>query len=113
MYKRGTIVLVPFPFTDLTGAKVRPALIISTSLPGDDVVVLFISSKRVAIGKFDVLVEPTKQNGLKITSVIKSSKIATLDKKMILGELGSLESKTMSQVAKKLRLILLCGAVVV
>ena len=30
MYKRGDIVLIPFPFADLTGTKIRPALVVST-----------------------------------------------------------------------------------
>jgi mRNA interferase MazF len=42
--RRGDIVLVPFPFTDLTGQKVRPALVISPDPPGEDVMVAFISS---------------------------------------------------------------------
>jgi len=43
--RRGTVVLTPFPFTDLTGAKVRPAVVISrTDRPGDDVILAFVSS---------------------------------------------------------------------
>jgi len=30
MYKRGDIVLIPFPFADLTGTKIRPAVVVST-----------------------------------------------------------------------------------
>jgi mRNA interferase MazF len=42
---RGTVVLTPFPFTDLSGAKVRPAVIISRSdRAGDDVILAFVSS---------------------------------------------------------------------
>ena len=45
--RRGTVVLTPFPFTDLTGAKVRPAVVISrTDRRGDDVILAFISSVR-------------------------------------------------------------------
>jgi len=107
MFKAGTVVLVPFPFTDLSGSKVRPALIISRSLPGDDVTVLFISSKGSISGKYDVLVAPSKLNGLKAPSCIRCSKLATLDKKMILGELGILENKHVAVVSKKLRQILI------
>jgi len=41
MFERGTIILVPFPFTDLSGTKVRPALMVSHRLHGEDVVVVF------------------------------------------------------------------------
>ena len=40
---KGKIVLVPFPFTDLTAAKLRPALVIYKG--EKDVVMAFVSSK--------------------------------------------------------------------
>ena len=44
--KRGTVVLTPFPFTDLSGQKVRPALVVSRSdRPDPDVLLAFITSK--------------------------------------------------------------------
>ena len=42
--KRGDIVLVPFPFTDLTAEKLRPAVIVSSDPQELDVVIAFISS---------------------------------------------------------------------
>ncbi|MEK7536034.1 MAG: type II toxin-antitoxin system PemK/MazF family toxin [Patescibacteria group bacterium] len=104
MYKNGVIVLVPFPFTDLTGSKIRPAVIISQNLPGDDVVVVFITSKSGA-GKFDVKIKASERNGLKINSFIKCSKMATLDKKIVLGELGIIESGQMKNIKKALKSI--------
>ena len=44
--KRGAVVLTPFPFTDLTGHKVRPALVVSRSdRAGPDVLLAFITSR--------------------------------------------------------------------
>lgn len=42
--KRSDIILIPFPFTDLTSAKVRPAVVISSNPQEEDVIVAFISS---------------------------------------------------------------------
>ncbi len=42
--RRGDIVLVPFPFTDLTAEKLRPAIIVSPDPQGVDIVIAFISS---------------------------------------------------------------------
>ncbi len=42
--KKGTIVLTPFPFTDLAGQKNRPALVLALSRRGEDVILAFISS---------------------------------------------------------------------
>ena len=106
MYKFGTIVLIPFPFTDLTSAKVRPALIISkTHKNSEDISICFISSKRpqkITDGQF--LFKTTdvhfKQSGLKTDSVVRFDKIATLNKKLALGEIGSLHTKTLKALQK-------------
>lgn len=50
-----------------------------------------------------MLVKPTPRNGLKTDSLIKVNKIATLHKKIALGEIGYLESKMVDQVDKKLK----------
>lgn len=47
--RRGTIVLTPFPFTDLPGQKLRPAVAVSRSdRPGADVVFAFVTTYRYA-----------------------------------------------------------------
>ena len=104
---KGKLVLVPFPFTDLSGHKVRPALILYNSKKGEDCIVAFISSvKQKKINAFDVPVIASTNNGLKQNSVIKLDKIATLQKKIILGELGTIESSYISLVNKKLKMLL-------
>lgn len=103
MYKKGTVVLVPFPFTDLSGNKVRPALIASQSVSGDDIVVLFITSVKGKSELFDVSLASSKTNGLKVSSRIKCAKIATLDKKIVLGELGAISEAEEKAVNEKLR----------
>ena len=107
MPKKGTIIITPFPFTDLTGSKIRPALVISDRNTGDDFSVVFISSssniKRMIIS--DLKIKATAMNGLKRDSIIKCSKIATLDKKIILGGIGTLNESEIKQVDKRLRSI--------
>ena len=106
MPKKGAVVLVPFPFTDLSGVKVRPAIVISKIPMGEDVIVAFISSKETKVRKSDVAVLPSKVNGLKSRSLVKCAKIATLEKKIILGELGTLESSVVKEIDKKLKFVL-------
>lgn len=106
MYKKGTIILVPFPFTDLTGNKVRPAVIISKEKSGSDIVVVFITSKQKLKEKYLVPLIPTKENGIKTRSHIVCGKIATLDTKIILGELGQLCKSELELLNKTLRSVL-------
>jgi len=111
MYNKGTIVLIPFPFTDLSANKVRPALIVSYDAIGaDDIIVVFISSAKVKnIEETDIVIKDTEANfhltGLKATSVIKVNKIATLNKNIVLGELGKISKELSSEVNKKLKIL--------
>ncbi|HMQ70762.1 MAG TPA: type II toxin-antitoxin system PemK/MazF family toxin [Ignavibacteria bacterium] len=47
-----------------------------------------------------------KETGLKVSSIIRTDKLATIDKKIILGELGYLNSQLLSLVNEKLRIVL-------
>ena len=101
---KGKLVLVPFPFTDLSGHKVRPALVLYNSKFGEDCIVTFISVDKQKRSKlFDISVTASLGNGLKQNSVIKLDKIATLQKKIVLGEIGILEPTTLLLVTKKLK----------
>ena len=88
--KKGDIVLIPFPFTNLKDVKNRPALIlISTDL---DVTVAFITSQIKWQEKDDVMVEPSIFNGLKKASLIRLSKFTTIDTTLVIGKFGALEA---------------------
>lgn len=90
---RGDIVLVPFPFTDLTARKVRPAVIVSPDPQSTDVVVAFISSVSLSALALTDWVLPSGHpdfalTGLKTTSVFRLGKLLTLHRSLILRRLG-------------------------
>jgi len=107
--RRGTVVLTPFPFTDLTGAKVRPAVVISrTDRPGDDVILAFVSSVVPTRPlPTDLVVHPSHpdfgETGLKVPSIIKCDKLATVQRRIILGELGQLSATQIRDLEQCLR----------
>ena len=108
MYKRGSIILVPFPFTDLSSSKLRPALVISNEdMTGEDIIAIFISSIAVKPAHdLDVFIKKGDQGfqetGLKADSLFKCGKIATLDRKIIIGQIGSLPSPYQARIDKNL-----------
>ncbi len=86
--QKGDIVLIPFPFTDLTGNKNRPALVlVSDEL---DITVAFISTQLKWKEDTDIQLSVSNLNGLKKNSLIRLSKLATIDKELALGKLGQL-----------------------
>jgi mRNA interferase MazF len=65
---KGDLVLITFPFTDLKGSKLRPAVILAaTDL---DITVCFITTQIQWEEKTDILLVPDKSNGLKRPSLI-------------------------------------------
>lgn len=96
MHDFGDIVLTRFPFTDLSGAKVRPALIVShDNARRSDVILAFITS-NTAITRDAVAIAPTRATGLKVASVVRLDKLATLEKQVVVGLLGRAEAAVLA-----------------
>jgi mRNA interferase MazF len=103
--QRGDIVLIRFPFTDLSGSKRRPAIVLADYPP--DMVVAFISSViPTIIEPSDVILEPSSPffaaTGLKKASLIRLRKLATLEQSLITRLLGQLDPKLLKDVDQAL-----------
>jgi mRNA interferase MazF len=89
-FVKGDIVIIPFPFTDLSGNKKRPAFVVA-DLEGDDIIVCQITSKS----KSDSYALPLNNDNfisgsLPVDSFIRPNKIFTADKNIILSVAGHL-----------------------
>jgi mRNA interferase MazF len=97
-FVKGDAVIILFPFTDLSGNKKRPALVLAV-LPGDDVIVCQITSKS----KSDSLALPLDtvdfiSGSLPISSFIRPNKVFTSDKNLILSIAGCLSEEKIHSV---------------
>jgi mRNA interferase MazF len=100
---KGDIVLITFPFTDLSGSKLRPAVVLTdTSL---DLTVCFITTQIGWQETTDVSLTPTATNRLRKPSLVRTSKIATLDKALVKGLLGKLSVQETGELNAKLKLL--------
>ncbi len=111
--KRGDIVLIRFPFTDLSSTKVRPALVISNENYNTNqynVVLLLITSNISRISSEDYLLNTNdpefKNTGLKQASTFRVGKIHTLNKKLLKWKLGSVGYNTLKEIENRLRNLL-------
>lgn len=111
--KRGDIVLINYPFTNLLSSKVRPALIISSdsfTKSGEDAIFMFISSQTVNPQPTDLFLDQGDteflRTGLKKASLIRTAKIATLSKNLASSHLGQVGPRLMGEIGKKLREVL-------
>lgn len=101
---KGDIVLITFPFTDLSGSKLRPAVVLADSTL--DLTVCFISTQMSWQETTDIVLTPTATNGLRKPSIIRTSKIATLDKVLAKGLLGRLSEQEVFDLNTKLKQLL-------
>jgi mRNA interferase MazF len=85
----GTIILLKFPFTDSFTFKRRPALVLKDFEDGD-VLVCRITGK-IYKSKYDIYLDDWLRFGLKLPSVIRVHKMATLEKDMIETIIGQID----------------------
>lgn len=108
--QRGDVVLVPFPFTDLTRQKARPAVVVSSeqfNAASPDVVVVAISSKlRSTPNDADLILRQGSAGfqgtGLRVSSVIRTTKLLTLQQSLVYTTLGKLESRVINELDSRL-----------
>lgn len=100
--KKGDIVLVPFPFTNLTGQKIRPALVLVVS--EDDIIIAFITTKSHDM-TYEMSINPSHENGLKVHSFLRVNKLATVERELVLGRLGSLSSVELASLNSVLKVM--------
>lgn len=104
---KGDIVLVPFPNSDLTPGKLRPAIVLYEDDIEKETTIAYISSRTPIIpSACDILVTrgtPSfEEAGLKRNSVIKLNKIATIKTRFIVGLLGVADETLKAEVNKAL-----------
>jgi len=99
---KGDIVVLPFPFTDLSATKKRPALIIAT-LHGDDAIVCQITGQIIK-DTYVIELEDRDIAGGKLdgASYIRTNKIFTADKSIICYKIGTLTQAKMNKVGEKI-----------
>jgi len=104
VYKRGEIVLVPVPFSDLSTTKQRPVLVISNTshnFTSPDMVVVAITSNLIQNGivieqdDIDVGVLPKK-------SLIRCEKIYTLEQNIVIKQFGVISANILAKVVNNI-----------
>jgi mRNA interferase MazF len=109
---KGKVVLVPFPFDDLSTLKVRPALCLTEPIdPNRHIIVAFVTSRiDPELSATDILLDPTQPDfattGLKVASTLKLYGVITVTTTLVRRELGLLSSAQQVLVDDGLRRLL-------
>jgi mRNA interferase MazF len=106
--KPGNIILIRFPQTDLKEGKLRPALVVAAA-PGrhTDLLLALISSRTYqAIPKFDEIIDSSDPDfaatGLKVRSVVRLARLASVESSVINARLGKISAKRLQQIKTRL-----------
>lgn len=98
---KGDVIVLPFPFTDLSTTKRRPALILA-DIKGDDYIMLQITSQNIRDIYAIPLSDSDFQSGsLQKNSNIRPNKIFTLSDELILYKIGHLSHNKIEECVKK------------
>ena len=105
IYEPFDVIVVPFPFTDSSRTKRRPALVLSNKndfgTKIEHSVLAMITSQKNDPWPLDVTIKIKKQSGLTAPSVVRM-KIFTLDNRFILRKIGHLSKSDQNQFKKSL-----------
>lgn len=108
MKRAGQIALVPFPYTDLSGSKLRPVLLLrQASARFDDWLVCMVSSRlRQAKPNLDEIVAPEDadfaRSGLKAASVVRLTRLAVVDGALLVGGIGEIDGERLNRMRHRL-----------
>jgi len=99
---KGNVVVVPFPFSDLSAAKRRPALVIAT-MTGDDVILCQITSRTVSDSYAIPITDGDfATGGLRQNSNVRPNRLFTADSHTILYRAGTLSTAKVQEVIAKI-----------
>ena len=106
---KGKVVLVPFPFDDLTSAKLRPAVCLTDPIGSHRHVVLAFITSQIPedVLETDVVLDSSRDDfsttGLRVSSPIRLHRLMTVTTSVIQRELGELSAQMRDEVNKKLQ----------
>jgi len=98
---KGDVVVIPFPFSDLSSSKRRPALVLA-GLKGDDIILCQITSKEVNDNyAIPLLTQEFKDGNLNQDSNIRPNRLFTADEGIVIYKAGAINNNKLGIVIEK------------
>ncbi len=88
-YSKNEVVLVRYPFSDLSSAKVRPAAVVNAAHVSQDVFIMPLTSKTVSLLAGEFVLAEWQKAGLNVPTAVKRG-IFTIHQRLILKSVGKL-----------------------
>ena len=102
IYSKSDVVLVRYPFSDLTSAKVRPAIAVSAAHPSQDVFVVPLTSRTDSLLAGEFVMKDWEAAGLNVASAVKRG-LFTIHQDLVIKKVGSISAQDASELEKSLK----------
>lgn len=102
-YSKSEVVLVRYPFSDLSSAKVRPAVVVSAPHSSQDAVVVPLTSRTGSLLAGEFVLSDWAAAGLNLPSAVKRG-IYTVHATLVIAKVGHLTARDSARVEEALRL---------
>lgn len=101
-YLKNEVVLVRYPFSDLSSSKVRPAVVVNTSHSSQDVLIVPLTSKTSSLLAGEFVLTKWQQAGLNVKTAVKRG-IYTIHEKLVIKRVGKLSDADITKLDTSLR----------
>jgi len=102
----GAVVLVPFPFSDLSQAKLRPAVLLADAERGDWILCQITSNPYGDNRAIELADSSFAAGSLRVTSYARPGKLFTANRDLMVAQVGSLKSEPFAQIIEAVIAIL-------
>ena len=102
-YSRGEVVLVRYPFSDLSGSKIRPAVIVNAPHTSKDVFILPLTSRTTLLLAGEFVLKDWSQAGLNVETAVKRG-IYTVHENLVAQRVGKLSDSDLKDLDDALQL---------
>ena len=101
-FVKGDVVVIPFPFSDLSASKKRPALVVS-NITGDDIILCQITSV-VKNDEYSIYLKNSDffKGNLKVESRIRPNRLFTADRSIVAYKAGTLKEEKVKETEQML-----------
>lgn len=101
-YSKNEVVLVRFPFSNLSGSKVRPAIVVNAPHTSQDVCVVPLTSKVSSLLTGEFVLADWNKAGLNVVSAVKRG-LYTLHQTLAVKSVGRLSAADANTLESSLR----------
>ncbi len=101
-YLKNEVILVKYPFSDLSGSKVRPAIVVNAPHSSQDVVIVPLTSRTTVLLGGEFVLAEWKKAGLNVESAVKRG-LYTVQQSLVVKSIGKLSAADAEELERSLR----------